>query len=161
MKTIDIVKEFWKDDKTSVQNFNAMGISSDPNKSIPVPSSKQKRIKVMVDGTFAKEGENTIQTQKVNAVIETMELEVSKERSKRLRLPKSYINKLNYFLDKYKFDYDSMFKDFKNYDQWSAKQCRQRIKKYMTIQEQFANYLLSRNLTIEEVNNWKEYISDD
>lgn len=139
-----------------------MGISMDPNKSIPVPSLKQKRIKIakIVNGTITASDDELPKPQ-VTEVIEKMEAEISSKRQSKLRLPKSYITNLNYFLDKHKFDYDSCVKDRQNYDQWTAKQFRQRIKKYISITEQFSQYLVTRNLTMDDVNKWKEHISDD
>lgn len=134
----------------------------DPNKSIPVPSSKQKRIKLakIVNGTVTASDDELPQEPKVTEVIQKLE-EVSAKRQRKLRLPKSYINNLNYFFDKYKFDYDSSVKDRQNHDQWTSKQFRQRMKKYVSITEQFSQYLASRNLTMDDVNNWKECISDE
>lgn len=135
----------------------------DPNKTIPVPSSKQKRIKLekIVNGTITAMDDEIPQEQIVTEVIEKLQSEVSSQRQSKLRLPKSYINNLNYFLDKHKFDYDSCVKDRQNYDQWTAKQFRQRIKKYISITEQFSQYLVSRSLTMDDVNKWKEHISDE
>lgn len=159
----NIAKEFWNNEKTCVQNFTEMGISMDPNKSIPVPSAKQKRIKMarIVNGTTMADDDELPLEKKATEAIEKMEAEISVQKQKRFRLPKSYIKKLDYFLDKYKFDYDASVRDHQNYDQWTAKQFRQRIKKYVSITEQFSQYLEARNLTTDDVNNWKECISDD
>lgn len=161
----NVVKEFWNNKKTSVQNFKAMGISMDPNQTIPVPSTKQERIKIakIVNGTAKLDEEmETVQEKPiVTEAIKKMEAEVSAPRQSKMRLPKSYIQNLIYFLDKYKLDYDSMVRDRQNHDQWTAKQFRQRIKKYMSIPEQFSGFLTARNLTMDDINKWPECIQDD
>lgn len=53
-----------------------------------------------------------------------------------------------------------MVKDEKNYDQETWKQFRAKIRKFMSIPEQFNKYLESRNLNADDL-DWTEYSTDD
>lgn len=76
------------------------------------------------------------------------------------RLPKGIANFASYLLDKYQLNYQEMVKDEKNYDQETWKQFRAKIRKFMSIPEQFNKYLESRNLSADDL-NWTEYSTDD
>lgn len=53
-----------------------------------------------------------------------------------------------------------MVKDEKNYDQETWRQFRAKIRKFMSIPEQFDVYVKQRNLDPEHL-GWSEYKSDD
>lgn len=63
-------------------------------------------------------------------------------------------------MDKHQLNYAAMVRDKKNYDQWTWKQFRAKIRKFMSIPEQFDPYLSSRDLDGNKL-DWIEYISDD
>lgn len=62
-------------------------------------------------------------------------------------------------MDKYKLNYNKMVYDQKNYDQWTWKQFRAKCRKFMSIPQQFDEYLQSRNLSRDGL-DWDEYSSD-
>lgn len=62
-------------------------------------------------------------------------------------------------LDKHNLNYNAMTFDAKNYDQWTWKQFRAKIRKFMGIPEQFNVYLESRNLRKDNL-KWIEFDSD-
>lgn len=64
-----------------------------------------------------------------------------------------------YLLDKYGLNYKAMVKDEKNHDQETWKQFRAKIRKFMSIPEQFNVYLKKRNLDPDNL-GWSEYDSD-
>lgn len=76
------------------------------------------------------------------------------------RLPKGVVSFLSDMLDAHGLNYAAMVRDKKNYDQWTWKQFRGKIRKFMGIPEQFGPYLKSRNLNKDNL-NWIEYETDD
>lgn len=62
-------------------------------------------------------------------------------------------------LDKHGLNYAAMVRDKKNYDQWTWKQFRAKIRKFMSIPEQFELYLSSRDLDKNNL-DWIEYETD-
>lgn len=75
------------------------------------------------------------------------------------RLPKGVVKFATYLLDTYGLNYKDMVKDEKNYDQETWKQFRAKIRKFMSIPEQFNVYLKQRNLDPDNL-GWTEYDSD-
>lgn len=53
-----------------------------------------------------------------------------------------------------------MVADRRNYLQWTWKQFRMKIRKFMSIPQQFDEYLKQRNLKPGEKPSWEEYNSD-
>lgn len=76
------------------------------------------------------------------------------------RLPKGVVQQLTYFLDKHKLNYKAMVTDRRNHDQWTWKQFRMKIRKFMSIPEQFNKYLEKKNMKTDESLPWPEYDSD-
>lgn len=52
------------------------------------------------------------------------------------RLPKDLVGQLSYIMDKHHLNYSTMTFDQKNYDQWTWKQFRAKIRKFMSIPAQ-------------------------
>ena len=52
-----VLKKLWEDNKRPGTNFKEMGLACDPNKSVPVPSFKQNRLKItkLVNGFVEEE----------------------------------------------------------------------------------------------------------
>ncbi|CAD6991211.1 nucleolar protein 16 [Ceratitis capitata] len=160
------MKKLWIETKRN-KNFFEMGLASDPNKSVPIPNFKQHRIKTVkiINGFVEEEMDDEELKSKISDrprgyVIEKLEADAAEPREKLLRLPKNSIDHLSYFLDKYKFNYKAMVTDRRNYLQWTWKQFRMKIRKFMSIPEQFNAYLKQRNLKEGEKPAWEEYDSD-
>lgn len=68
------------------------------------------------------------------------------------RLPKGQVEFITYLLDKYGHDYKAMAKDKKNYYQETWKQLRAKVKTFMGIPKQYAEYLKARGLLEKEEN---------
>lgn len=160
------MKKLWIETKRN-KNFQEIGLSSDPNKVFPIPNFKQNRLKTVkvVSGFIEEEMDDEELNEKIadrsrGYVIEQLEADATAPREKLLRLPKNSIDHLSYFLDKYKFNYKAMVTDRRNYLQWTWKQFRMKIRKFMSIPEQFDEYLKKRNLKPGEKPVWEEYDSD-
>ncbi|XP_054747282.1 nucleolar protein 16 [Anastrepha obliqua] len=160
------MKKLWIETKRN-KNFYEMGLASDPNKVVPIPNFKESRLKTVkvVNGFVEEEMDDEELKEKVTDrprgyVIEQLEASATAPREKLLRLPKNSVDHLSYFLDKYKFNYKAMVTDRRNYLQWTWKQFRMKIRKFMSIPEQFDEYLKQRNLKPGEKPAWEEYESD-
>lgn len=67
------------------------------------------------------------------------------------RLPKGQVEFITYLLDKYGYDFKAMERDKKNFYQETWKQLRQKIKTFMGIPKQYAEYLASKGLLDKEI----------
>lgn len=76
------------------------------------------------------------------------------------RLPKGVVKSASYFMDKYGLNYKAMVKDEKNHDQETWRQFRAKIRKFMSIPEQFNVYLKQRDKDPENL-GWSECDSGD
>ncbi|XP_055849652.1 nucleolar protein 16 [Episyrphus balteatus] len=156
------VKEHWNDRRLPNKNYFDMGLATDANKSIPMPSFRKSRLRVAkMTNDFVEEDidEEPIPKPRRKAfVADILEKEANEFREPKLRLPKGLIAQLSYFLDTYKLNYKNMVNDRKNFDQWTWKQFRMKIRKFMSIPEQFDLYLKEREINRENLGT--EYDSD-
>lgn len=143
-----------------------IGLGYDPNKVIKIPSAKEQRVKFVkkINGfieedNFEKNPSENVQKRPKGFVMEQLEEEANALRETRLRLPKGITSQLTYMMDKYKLNYKAMTMDKKNYDQWTWKQFRAKIRKFIMIPEQFNQFLEERNLN--DICDWQEYDTDD
>ena len=161
------LKKLWEDCKRPGRNYYEMGLSADPNKSVPIPNFKNERLKMMkiVDGFVEEEvsDEEPVVERKPKRkefVAKMLEEQANTLREPQLRLPKGVVQILEYFLDKHNLNYKAMVNDRRNYDQWTWKQFRMKIRKFMSIPEQFDKYLEKKNLKPGDSLPWPEYDSD-
>ncbi|XP_055375468.1 nucleolar protein 16 [Condylostylus longicornis] len=157
------VKQYWDDKKAATTNIKDMGLAIDPNRSVPIPNFKQERLKIVKMVNDYDDEEDNEENRKPRKprkafVAEKLEEEAKAPRVSQFRLPKGHIKELIYFLDKYKLDYNAMVRDRRNFYQLTAKQFRSRIKKFMSIPEQFNEFLAERNIQPEEF-DWEETLN--
>lgn len=156
------VKEHWNERILPNKNYFDMGLATDANKSIPLPSFKQNRLKVvkLANGFIEEdiEEEPLPKPRRKAFVADILENEAREPREHKLRLPKGIVEQLSYFLDTYQLNYKAMINDRKNYDQWTWKQFRMKIRKFMSIPEQFDLYLKNRKINRENLGD--EYDSE-
>ncbi|RZC32416.1 Nop16 domain containing protein [Asbolus verrucosus] len=141
------IAEAWDKRKSVQTNMEEMGLSYDPNKTIKIPSNKQK-LKVSITSNTNDWNEERIEAKPTKCyVAEALETDAKAPRVKMFRLPKSQVQWVTYLMDKYGQDYKAMARDTKNYNQETWKQIRAKIKKFKNIPEQYSGYLKERNLT--------------
>ncbi|KAG6446035.1 hypothetical protein O3G_MSEX004226 [Manduca sexta] len=150
-----IVKEAWSDRKTTHRNLRDMGLVSDPNKAIKIPSFKEeqlKRAKQMLNPEESEEEEvvKPVRPPRKKEIAEKLEKEAKAPRERRFMLPKGQVEFITYLLDKYGHDYKAMERDKKNYYQETWKQLRAKIKTFMGIPKQYGEYLKERGLLDKE-----------
>ncbi|XP_072394596.1 nucleolar protein 16 [Diabrotica undecimpunctata] len=136
------VKLSWESKKSIQTNLKEMGLSYDPNKTIKIPKTK-KQIKSVLsteDNSTMEDVEEALPAPKSH-VVETLEEDAKAPRERKFRLPKNQVEWLSYLLEKYGNDYKAMEKDKKNYNQETWKQLRRKIKRFMSIPEQFNEFL--------------------
>ncbi|CAD7092729.1 unnamed protein product [Hermetia illucens] len=163
------IKENWAANKSIKSNLREMGLAVDPNLAVGIPNTKQERMKIVklvngfveedVIGT-AKQGKTKRPPRKA-FVVQELEKEAKMPRESQFRLPRGVVKDLEYFLDKFKFNYNAMVTDRRNVNQLTWRQFRAKVKKFMSIPEQFNEYLRSKNLTKDDLRNWEEYDTDE
>ncbi|KAG4076116.1 hypothetical protein HA402_011462 [Bradysia odoriphaga] len=154
------IRKAWNERKTLTKNLVDMGISRDPNELLAVPSAKQKRLRMIkLANGFVEEELDEDPARPKTKLVEQLEKDANEYRESQFRLPKGVVKYASYLLDKYGLNYKAMVKDEKNHDQETWKQFRAKIRKFMSIPEQFNVYLKRKNLDPENL-PWSEYDSD-
>ena len=136
-----------------------MGLSSDPNATLAIPTSKSQRVQLLTnpaangDPIKLMETQMTQKPKKVKKpkapkaeVAEKLEENAHALRESGFRFSKGQQELIGHYLDKYKLDYKKMVRDPKNYYQETWKQLRSKIRRFLDIPEHVDAYLKSRNL---------------
>lgn len=157
----DEAKGAWQKNKTVTKNFKNMGLSSDPNATLAIPSSKSQRIQLMsmpqANGDPIKLLEAQMLGNKkakkksakkapLGGVAEKLEENAQALRESGFRFSKGQSELIGYYLDKYQLDYKRMVRDTKNYYQETWRQLRSKIRRFLDIPEHVNAYLKERNL---------------
>ncbi|KAF4521212.1 hypothetical protein B566_EDAN010751 [Ephemera danica] len=144
------LKEAWDVRQSVRTNMKQMGLSSDPNVTMGIPKTKDT-FKAPVAEISHSSGDKAPATPSAGkqtledkfprlAVALRLENESKERKRKTLRLSQMMVDRLGYFIDKYKDDYKAMTRDKLNYDQHTWRQLRAQIKKFMGIPEQWNEY---------------------
>lgn len=148
------IKNAWEYKKSIQANFEDMGLSFDPNKTLQIPNNK-KPFKTSTESNKnnewqVEELENETVPKKVY-VAQALEQDARATRVKLFRLPKGQVEWITYLMDKYGNDYKAMARDKKNYNQETWKQLRAKIKRFKSIPEQYSKYLEAKGLTKDQI----------
>lgn len=143
-----------------------MGLVFNVNKTFSAPNYKQNKTAIIkLANGFVEEDvqEEPVEFPKQH-VVEKLEKSAKELRESKFKISKNQIRILSYYMDKYGLNYKLMVKDHKNYDQFTWRQFRQKIRKFMSIPDQFAKYLEERNLLDTDINEddpkWQETNTD-
>jgi hypothetical protein len=156
--------------KSLSKNIKEMGLTYDLNEKFAVPNFKQRQTKLnkLTNGFL----EEDIDDEEINEeqnfpkrnVREKMEKEAKELRESKFKISKNQVKILSYYMDKYGLNYKAMVKDHKNWDQFTWRQFRQKIRKFMSIPVQFAAYLEERGILEDGINEddpkWQETNTD-
>lgn len=160
------IRKAWERNKTMTTNLKEIGLAYDPNKVIKIPNVREQRLKLVrkINGFVEEDNDEADPSAKTQDrpkgfVMEQMEADANALRSSNLRLPKGIVAHLSYMMDQHKLNYKAMTMDLKNYDQWTWKQFRAKIRKFVMIPAQFDRFLDEREL--EDIRSWREYDTDD
>lgn len=129
-----------------------MGLAYDVNKLLGIPKLKEK-LKSHIQSTTQWKLEKLEEPEKPSKsfVIEELEKEAKAPKERLFRLPKGQVEWITYLMDKYGFDFKAMAKDKRNHYQETWKQIRAKIKRFIGIPEQYAEYLEKRGLLEESI----------
>lgn len=121
-----------------------MGLSYDPNRTITIPNNRSK-IKVSLLSNEDEWQEEIIAdctvSQSRKLVAEVLEQDAKAPRERKFKLPNGQVEWLTYLMKKYKNNFKGMARDKRNYNQETWKQLRQKIKRFMTIPEQYNEFV--------------------
>ncbi|XP_037708798.1 nucleolar protein 16 [Drosophila subpulchrella] len=168
------MKKMWMEDQRVGTNFSEMGLAKDVNKAIAIPSYKKDRLLAarVVNGFLEEELDEderralglkkpvVDEGPKRGHVVQELEQLASERADPEFRLPKGVVKELTYFLNKHKFNYKAMVADRKNFNQSTWRQFRLKIRRFMSIPEQFNVYLEQQKLPVGVKPDWEEYESD-
>ncbi|XP_071947974.1 nucleolar protein 16-like [Antedon mediterranea] len=152
------IKKNWDPKKTVKNNMKDMGLSYDPNESVPMPKTKDvmkpKHLKeseqMDVDNQQMRKKKKTDPT-KLHVVEELEDISKLPTNPKNtIRLSVPVVQRCVYMLDKYGEDYKAMARDKKNYYQETPKQIKQTINLFKKIPSQYNEYLKSKESNQEE-----------
>jgi len=146
----DKIKNAWDSKKSITGNLADMGLSSDPNKTLPIPKAKDMMAGPEVESLskYINEGEGSSSK---DHVAQSLEAEANAPQAKRLLLSEPEVNYCIHMIEKYGEDYKAMARDRKNYYQDTPKQIRKKISTFKNIPSQYNAYLKSKE-TVESVN---------
>ncbi|XP_063435437.1 uncharacterized protein LOC134716388 [Mytilus trossulus] len=119
------IKKAWIKNKSVEQNMRLMGLSSDPNITLKVPSIKQ-----MLDNENKKTQKKEKNIKQTTTVIKELEEEASIPPAKTLQLSEPLVRYCVCMLESYGEDYKAMAKDRKNYYQDTPKQIKRKINSF-------------------------------
>ncbi|XP_043656526.1 nucleolar protein 16 [Drosophila teissieri] len=168
------MKKMWMEEQRVGTNFSEMGLAQDVNKAIAIPSYKQDRLLAarVVNGFLEEDLDEderralglkkpvVEEGPKRGHVVQELEQLASERADPEFRLPKGVVKELSYFLNKHKFNYKAMVADRKNFGQLTWRQFRLKIRRFMSIPEQFNVYLEQKKLPVDVKPDWEEYESD-
>ncbi|ALC45507.1 CG11563 [Drosophila busckii] len=164
------LKKLWVEGQRVGTNFSEMGLASNPNKSIGIPNYKRDRFEAAKivcassddesEAPVSSDKNQTAKPKRGHVVEELEQLAADRRPDPSFRLPKGVVKELTYFIDKHKFNYKGMVTDRRNHGQWTWKQFRSKIRRFMLIPEQFNEYLEKKKLPKDVKPDWPEYESD-
>lgn len=142
-----------------------MGLAKDVKHTFPIPTAKEQRLRVVKKANGFVEtdvNDSTVvkQPRKKQHVVDDLERDANALRESGFRLPKGVATSAAYMLEKYGLNYAAMVRDPKNYDQETWRQFRSKVRKFMSIPDQFGAYLVRNNIDIEKL-DLDEYGTDD
>lgn len=166
----DQIRKEWNNRRTMTGNLHDMGLAKDVNQLFPIPTAKEQRLRVVkkahgfIETDLTDDLQQPAKAKKVvrrkQHVVDNLERDANALRESGFRLPKGVIASASYMLEKYGLNYGAMVRDPQNYDQETWRQFRSKIRKFMSIPEQFGPYLVKNNIDIESL-DLDEYCTDD
>lgn len=159
--------------KTVSKNFKNMGLSSDPNATLAIPSSKAQRVQLLSNPAAMGDPIKLLEAQMMatkkkkknvqekqrgtkTEVAQKLEENAKSLRESGFRYSKGQVALISHYMDKYGLDYKKMVRDTKNYYQETWKQLRSKIRRFLEIPEHVDLYLRERNmerLSLEEASD--------
>ncbi|CAH0395123.1 unnamed protein product [Bemisia tabaci] len=133
------IKEAWARGRTLGQNFKDMGLAVDPNKAVKTTFGTQDSEEEDSDSV-----PQLIPIPKKKHVAEALEADAKAPRERKIRLPDGEVRFIAQLMTRYGDNYEKMARDNRNKWQWTPAQFRAKIKRFMTIDDQYKFYLNNR-----------------
>ncbi|XP_041476336.1 nucleolar protein 16-like [Lytechinus variegatus] len=138
------VKAAWDSKKSVRENMRAMGLSSDPNKTLPIKTTKERLAPVNLDDSMDVDDKVTRPSGN-KQVIKELEAIADMPTKKRERISDPMMMYCAYMMDKYGTDYKAMARDVKNYYQDTPKQIKKKIALFKSCKVQYQEYLAKKS----------------
>ncbi|KPP64388.1 hypothetical protein Z043_117270 [Scleropages formosus] len=116
------IRNAWNDKKTVAQNLKEMGLSFDPNSSIPLPRKK-------IPGVATEEKKTPVSVKKPY-VVKELEEEANVPRENKLTVSRDLAEYVQHMIREHNDDYKAMARDEKNYYQDTPKQIKRKVDLY-------------------------------
>lgn len=139
----DKIKNAWDSKKSIAGNLMDMGLSSDPNKTLPIPKAKDLMAGPEAEPLTKYADGNEGTSAKVH-VANSLEAEANAPQAKRLLLSEPEVKFCIHMMEKHGEDYKAMARDRKNHYQDTPKQIKKRIMTFKNIPSQYNAYLKSK-----------------
>ncbi|KAL4660037.1 hypothetical protein GN956_G275 [Arapaima gigas] len=116
------IRNAWNDNKTVARNLLEMGLSLDPNSSIPLHRNK-------MPGVEEEEMETEVVVKKPY-VVQELEAEANLPRERNVTVSTDMIEYVQYMIREHNDNYKAMARDEKNYYQDTPKQIKRKVELY-------------------------------
>ncbi|NXP27558.1 NOP16 protein, partial [Scytalopus superciliaris] len=131
------IRNAWDPSKSVAQNLAEMGLSEDPNKTLPIP----KVPGVEVESNGQRPGKKIVRKP---YVVNEMEYEASLPEKKSNTLSRDLIDYVRYMIQNHGENYKEMARDEKNYYQDTPKQIKRKINVYKNFYpEEYKDFIAS------------------
>ncbi|XP_030841546.1 nucleolar protein 16 [Strongylocentrotus purpuratus] len=139
----DPIKTAWDNKKSVKENLRAMGLSSDPNKTLPIPTTKERLAPVSLDDSMDFD-DKLARPKGKQQVIKELEAMADMPTKKREKISEPMMMYCAHMMDKYGTDFKAMARDIKNYYQDTPKQIKKKIALFKTCKVQYQEYLAQK-----------------
>lgn len=144
-----VIKENWEDSRGIHANMASMGLSSDPNLTMKIPSTLENLKASLardesVESIIEQESKNVKATKEF--VVEALEKEAAKPMNSSFHVSNDVALFAKHMIDKYGSDYKAMARDPRNYYQLTPKQIKRRIEEHTTSRFIAANKLANKEM---------------
>ena len=162
--------EVWEREKTTITNYNEIGLARDLNNQVtllqnvkkvelPVEEEVQGDAKTIQALNRAVQPWKKTKNAKLRQVIKASEQEAVAKSKRKPKINKDEAVALENLMKLYKTDYDKMRRDFKtNIFQWTEHQCRRKLINYV---DKFGMERIKKFLSQKEIDLARQELSDD
>ncbi|XP_072178051.1 nucleolar protein 16-like isoform X1 [Diadema setosum] len=135
------IKEAWDKRKSVNANMLAMGLSSNPNKTLRIPTAQERMKPALTEAMDVGDKPGPAEKQFVAEELQSIADQPTKKRE---RISEPMANYCIYMMEKYEKDYKAMARDAKNYYQDTPKQIKKKIEWFKSCKVQYKQYLAKK-----------------
>uniref|UniRef100_A0A182NL28 Nucleolar protein 16 n=1 Tax=Anopheles dirus TaxID=7168 RepID=A0A182NL28_9DIPT len=164
----DEIRAAYDHKKRAAQNIRDMGLVYDVNRAIPMPNRKRDMVQMEKEmaGMKVFAGKRTAPHAPKKHVAEQLEQDANEFAGTRFRMARSMVRFITGMIDRHGFNYAAMVRDRRNYEQFTWRQYRSKIRRFLRIPEQCTPYLeekgwLDCDMSDQSDPRWKDYSTED